>query len=671
MSVRLLTAKSRVAPLDNLKKGNKRLSTPRLELSSALLLAHLFEKVMNSISIEANCYFWTDSTIVKCWLASSPSKWKQFVGNRVSEIQHITKDGSWNHVAGLDNPADIISRGMIPSLLQYESLWFNGPLWLRSDEHNWPLASQINEEDFDPAELESKGVSAVLPARPTSNIFSLKSSYIELLRLTAWILRFRHNSDPANRNNRHNGQLTKVELEEALNTLVRISQYESFPQEMADLSNGKEVQESSKISSLHPELKAGILCVGGRLRHASIATRRKHPYILDHRHPFSYIVVAHYHRKLLHGGQQLMISSIRERFWPTSVRNLVRKVIHDCVPCFRVKPRVQDQLMADLPPERVTPCSPFQRVGVDYCGPFNIAYLHRRNRPVKIFVAVYICLVTKAIHLELAADLSAQGFIATLKRFTSRRGKPEIVMCDNGRNFVGARRQLEELRHLFNDQQFQQSIIRNSAEQEIQFRFIPARSPNFGGLWESAVKSFKLLFKRTVGSHILLYDEMHTILTQVEAVLNSRPLTPLSNDPDDYEALTPGHFLIHRPLTAIPEPDLDGIPENRLAAYQKSQRFTQQLWKKWSQLYLSDLQNRTKWTVRRNNIVVGTMVVLKEDNQPPLTWQLARVTETHAGSDGNIRVVTVKTKDGSYRRAISKICILPIRDNIDQSNGEN
>ncbi|XP_062557876.1 uncharacterized protein LOC134222728 [Armigeres subalbatus] len=462
---------------------------------------------------------------------------------------------------------------MIPAQLQYESLWFNGPHWLSSDEHNWPSAPQIDEEDFDPSVLETKSITAALPTLPPNEIFSLKSSYTELLRLTAWIQRFCYNSKTSNRNNRRKGQLTVHELDEALDSLVRVSQLECFQQEVADLSMDKEIRESSKLSPLHPELRKGIICFGGRLRHAQIATRRKHPYILDHQHPFTLLIIAHYHRKLLHGGQQLMISAIRERFWPTSIRNLVRKVIHRCIPCFRAKPKVQDQLMADLPPERVNPCSPFQRVGVDYCGPFQIAYPQRRSRPVKIFIAVYVCLVTKAVHLELASDLSAQAFIATLKRFSSRRGKPEIIMCDNGTNFVGARRQLEHLRHLFNNQQFQQYVIRHSADEEIQFRFIPARSPNFGGLWESAVKSFKLLFKRTIGSHTLLYDEMLTVLTQMEAVMNSRPLTPLSNDPDDYEALTPGHFLIQRPLTAIPEPDLDGIPENILAAKAKVLKF--------------------------------------------------------------------------------------------------
>ncbi|XP_065075313.1 uncharacterized protein LOC135699067 [Ochlerotatus camptorhynchus] len=408
--------------------------------------------------------------------------------------------------------ADIISRGMIPPQLQYESLWFNGPHWLKLDEHNWPSAHQIDVEDFDLLDLEAKSMATALPVVTPSDIFSLRSSYTHLIRLTAWLHRFRYNSQPVNRDNQRCGPLTTLELEDALHALVKLSQQESFSLELADLTNGREVRESSKISSLHPELKDGILCVGGRLRHASIATRRKHPYILDHRHPFTYMVVVHYHRKMLHGGQQLMVSSVRERFWPTNARNLVRKVIHECVPCFRVKPKIQDQLMADLPPERVTPCPPFQRVGVNYCGPFQVSYPYRRNRPVKIFIAVYVCLVTKAVHLELASDLSAQGFIATLKRFSSRRGKPEIIMCDNGRNFVGARRQLDELRRLFNNQQFQASVVRSSAEDQIQFRFIPARSPNFGGLWELAVKSFKLLLKRTIGHMLRVVEQQMTVL---------------------------------------------------------------------------------------------------------------------------------------------------------------
>ncbi|XP_065092638.1 uncharacterized protein LOC135713451 [Ochlerotatus camptorhynchus] len=422
-------------------------------------------------------------------------------------------------------------------------------------------------------------------------------------------------------------------------SLVRLSQRESFPEEISALQSGNQVKPSSSINRLTPILVDGVLYVGGRLSKAPIPASRKHPAILSYHHPLSKLVVIHYHQKLFHAGQQLLISRVREKYWPTQIRRLA-----NTVPCFRCRPKVLDQLMADLPSERVTPAPPFLKVGVDYCGPFPI----------------FICLVTKAVHLELVGDLTSEAFLAAFKRFVARSGKPTLVMCDNALNFVGARRKLDELHELFRNQQFQQSIVNEAEEDEIEFRFIPARSPNFGGLWEAAVKSFKSHFKRTIRSRTLLHDEMQTVIVQVEAILNSRPLTPISNDPTDFEALTPGHFLVQRPLTAVPEPDLSHIPENRLSLWQKSQDFVQQIW---SSQYLSDLHNRTKWTRRRNNISGDTMVLVKEDNLPPMKWKLGRVVEVHAGSDGNIRVVTVRTKDGLFRRAISMICVLPIRNN--------
>lgn len=168
----------------------------------------------------------------------------------------------------------------------------------------------------------------------------------------------------------------------------------------------------------------------------------------------------------------------------------------------------------------------------------------------------------------------------------------------------------------------------------------------------------------------LTYDELHTVVSQIAAILNSRPLTPLSNDPNDFSALTPGHFLVGRPLTSVPEPDLGEIPENRLSHWQRTQDFVQQLWKKWKTQYLSDLHNRTKWTRQRNNVRIGTMVVVKEDNLPPQKWRLGRITEIFPSQDGNIRVVAVRTQDGVFRRGISKICVLPIRDNDQESPSE-
>ena len=164
---------------------------------------------------------------------------------------------------------------------------------------------------------------------------------------------------------------------------------------------------------------------------------------------------------------------------------------------------------------------------------------------------------------------------------------------------------------------------------------------------------------------------MQTVLSQVEAVLNSRPITPISNDPNDFEALTPGHFLVQRPLTAIAEPDLENVPENRLSFWQRAQHYLQLLWRKWSTLYLSDLHNRTKWTRQRNNIAIGTMVLLIDERLPPLKWRLGRVIEIFSGPDNNIRVVNVRTQEGTYQRGITKICVLPIRDNDRSADEEN
>ncbi|XP_055621625.1 uncharacterized protein LOC129765385 [Toxorhynchites rutilus septentrionalis] len=241
VSTHLLISKSRVAPLENLKRKNRRQSIPRLELSSALLLSHLHEKVMASIHIEVKSYFWTDSMIVKCWLTSAPSRWKEFVANRFSEIQHLTSEGVWNHVMGVENPADIISRGMTPAQLQYQSSWRHGPVWLQLDESNWPQPIPIQEEELDKSIMEEKKVITVVlhAINPT-----------------------------ANRNRRKHGFITAEERDEALKILVRLSQKEAFPQEFADLSKGEQVQESSRISSLHPQITDGTICVGGRLQHA-------------------------------------------------------------------------------------------------------------------------------------------------------------------------------------------------------------------------------------------------------------------------------------------------------------------------------------------------------------------------------------------------------------------
>ncbi|XP_046684430.1 uncharacterized protein LOC124370182 [Homalodisca vitripennis] len=262
--------------------------------------------------------------------------------------------------------------------------------------------------------------------------------------------------------------------------------------------------------------------------------------------------------------------------------------------------------------------------------------------------------------------MTSEAFIAAFKRFISRRGIVTNMYSDNGTNFVGAERELRELQDLFTNEEHQRRIVEESTAHLIKWHFIPPRSPHFGGLWEAAVRSVKHHLKRVVANASLTFEEFYTTLTMIEACLNSRPLTPLSTDPNDLSPLTPGHFLTGDALTALPEPNICYIQLNRLSHWQRTQQIAQHFWTRWSKEYLSLLQQRPKWRSEAANIRLNQLVLLKEDNLPPLKWVTGRVVAVHPGADNRIRVATVKTSSGTFRRAVNKLCILPLEPNTVQ-----
>ncbi|XP_031341031.1 uncharacterized protein LOC116169144 [Photinus pyralis] len=196
----------------------------------------------------------------------------------------------------------------------------------------------------------------------------------------------------------------------------------------------------------------------------------------------------------------------------------------------------------------------------------------------------------------------------------------------------------------------------------IEWKFIPSRSPHFGGFYEAAIKSAKSIMKRIVGNAHLTFEQLTTVFVQIESVLNSRPMTPISSDPNDLLALTPGHFLIGDVLNCIPQEHVIDTPENRLNHYERLNQMFQQFWKRWTSEYTHTLQARGKWNKQRPDIKIGAMVLLKGESTPPLLWPLGRVVELHPGSDKVTRVVTVKTGSGLVKRAVAKLCILPINE---------
>ncbi|XP_067644906.1 uncharacterized protein [Eurosta solidaginis] len=328
----------------------------------------------------------------------------------------------------------------------------------------------------------------------------------------------------------------------------------------------------------------------------------------------------HFHRKYHHAGPQSLLVTIRKQYWPIGGRKTVARALRKCIICCRTKLRLVEHIMADLPKERIEVSRPFTISGVDYCGPFYYKPEARNKSPQKCYISLFICFATKAVWMELVKDLSTSAFLDALKRLVATRGTPSCIWCDNATNFVGDNNELKDLRRLFLNERHHKDVYAHCLNNGIDWRFILPRSPHFGGLWEAAVKMTKQHLYRTIGSALLGFDELRTLVCEISAVIKSRPLVPISENPDDLDVLTPGHFLIGGPFTALPVPDLTPLNHNRLDSWQRVTYLQQIFWKKWSEEYLSLLQQRAKWRTPHTNIQINDIVCIKDENFPPLKF---------------------------------------------------
>lgn len=291
---------------------------------------------------------------------------------------------------------------------------------------------------------------------------------------------------------------------------------------------------------------------------------------------------------------------------------------------FRIKPAEVIRPMGDLPESRLKPMRPFTISGIDFAGPFLIKDGKLRNRKIiKVYLYLFVCFTTKAVHLEIAGDLTTNCFLNVLKRFVSRRGLCQHIYSDNGLNFVGADSELKQsFKSIFNFNK-DNPIMTYLNKGAIMWHFIPPRVPHFGGLWEANIKGAKYHMKRILGNSSVTFEELYTVVVKIEAVLNSRPLTPLSSDPNGLATLTPSHFLIGDVLTAIPQENVVNIPEKRLSLYKRLQQMLQHFWKR----------GQTNIFLTCNIEHNGTHNHLGRSNQGP--WFLSRKT-TYYRFSGNL-----------------------------------
>ena len=661
--VSLLCSKSRVAPISST-------TLPRLELCAGVLMVDLAEKLEKILGIKFNSTTnWTDSELVLSWLQSD-TIFKTFVANRVAKIKRKTNSGNWRYVNTKLNPADLISRGIFPKNLIKSELWWKGPAFLWQSEDQWPQ----QKANFIREVAEEKTMKAILMAQEKDDApqkdqthpldqINHRNSIRTMQRVVAYCLKFKkqQKTEPAT----VTSNLTVEELKKALIVIIKHCQKQGFKHEINLVRDGKNTK--TRFSNFVPIIDAdGVLRVGGRLGAANVPFEQKHPAILPKNHLITRMIMERIHLENMHAGPQALLAITRQRYWPENGKALAHTIVKDCVLCTRSKPKLLEQIMGDLPANRVTPARPFEHVGMDFAGPYTVIHRIRGKRPTPAYVCIFICFVTKAVHIEAAVDYSTEAFIRCLKRFIARRGLPRKISCDNATNFVGANNQLLELKKLMENPEHIEQVEKYCLDHHIIWQFIPPRSPHFGGLHEAAVKSAKHHLKKVLHSTELTLEELMTILAEIEAILNSRPLTPMSNNPSDLQPLTAGHFLIGTPMNCILDHEMQYSSKTKI--WNKITTIRNEFWKRWSTEYLAELQNRTKWTKEKENVKIGTMVILREDNVPPLKWKMGRIVNTISGKEGKVRVVEVKTTSGSgdkiktiiLKRSIHQVAPLPI-----------
>ncbi|XP_043209918.1 uncharacterized protein LOC122374924 [Amphibalanus amphitrite] len=355
------------------------------------------------------------------------------------------------------------------------------------------------------------------------------------------------------------------------------------------------------------------------------------------------------------------LTEVRQHYWPCRGRSLVKHVIHKCQQCKRRRCGPRIPRMADLPASRFDETRAFNTVGIDYFGPMEVKRLRKIE---KRYGVLFTCCATRAVHLELAHSLDTDSFLLALRRFIARRGKPKLLLSDNGTNFVGGERELRESLAELN----QSRITDELSQKGIEWKFLPPGAPHMGGVWERLVGSVKRAMKMVVGNSCLTDEVLHTVLTEVESMLNGRPLTYISIDGRDLDPLTPNHLLLGCANANLSPGRFQDKEVNSRKRWRQAQTIADHFWRRWRREYLPSLMARSKWQEDTRNVTVGDVVLMAEESAPRGFWPLARVTEVYTGEDGRVRSAELKTASGAiYHRPVTKICVL---EEVEGCDGE-
>ena len=644
-----LMGKCRVAPL-------KRLSIVRLELQAAVLGARLVAAVLRELTqCPDNVICWTDSKVIEQYIANETRRFKTFVANRLAEIHELTRDASWRHVPGKLNPADDCSRGLSVLALTQDCRWLAGPEFLGKDRDQWPPeekpAPLLSTEEEEKRSVFTNTITRTDSVEPNPAKFS---SWIKYKRVVGWVKRFTRNLKACLPEQlvKLSGPLSRSEMKEAESWIVNREQATNYGEERKCLERRQALPSSSTLLPLSPVRDAnGTIRVGGRIDKATTPEEARHPIILPRKSELVRLIILHDHVRQGHAGVEHTLNEVRQRYWIPQGRAAVKEQLRNCSFCRRRRTIPAPPRMADLPSQRLEADRPFKNVGIDFFGPLLVKRFRRTEKRYGLLVT---CMATRAVHLEVAHALDIDSCIMALRRFFARRSQPEVIFSDRGTNFIGSSRELR--REL---QTLTALMPERLGAYEIDWRFNPPAASHMGGVWERMVRSVKTSLQAVVGSQLLTDEVLLTVLAEVEHMVNSRPLTYVSSDPTDPEALTPNHFLLGRASPHLAPALLRNDDMCSRRRWRQSQAVAENVWKRWTREYIPTLTRRSKWRQETRNLQAGDLVLMAESNLTRGSWPLARIVRVFPGEDGRVRSAELRTSGGrTYTRPTAKICLL-------------
>lgn len=652
---------------------------PRLELCGAVLAVEMADLILEELDHKPDAVtFYCDSKVVLGYIFNDSKRFYECVHNRVQRIRQTTSPQQWRYVPTDQNPADLATRSVSASKLT-NTMWFSGPAFLRKSPHpeereTFELVDPELDAEVRPQVTTLHTQTKEQQPASASERYQRFSTWASLLNAVAFLIHQARShksgsADSCKEWHKCNRPRTPDELEAAKKVIFRAVQKDAYPKEVVGLEKEGVIPKTSTLLNLDPCMDDGLMRIGGRLRHSPLNPEVKHPIILPKKSHVTTLVVRHYHAKVKHQGQHFSEGAIRAAgLWIVSGKKVISSVLHHCVTCRKLRGKMVEQKMSDLRPERMSTSPPFSFVGLDVFGPWTVATRRTRGGAAqsKQWAILFTCMSTRAVHIKVIDSMDTASCINALRRFFAVRRPAKELRSDRGTNFIGASGELGTR----DDEKHQSSVLKYLHNNSCTWEFNPPHASNMRGTWERMIGVSQRILDSMllqIRGAPLTHDVLCTLMAEVSAIINARPLAPISSDPSSPFLLTPAMLLTQK--QGLPAPPGDITDKDLFKSqWNQVQALANEFWTRWREEYLSTLQPRRKWFTVHHNLQAGDIMLLKDNlKDSPLEWPMGLVTSTFPSSNGKVRKIEVRipTQDTvkAFLRPVSEVILLLPKEN--------